>query len=69
LLTSSVYDVILIFLRAKGMKKESNEEITVRQEREGKDRTRERERMSRIYLTEYSIQVRLMFVGNSPIML
>jgi len=51
------------------MKKESNEEITVRQEREGKDRTRERERMSRIYLTEYSIQVRLMFVGNSPIML
>jgi hypothetical protein len=34
--------VVLIFLRAKDMRKGRDEEITVRQEREGEDRTRER---------------------------
>jgi hypothetical protein len=51
------------------MKKESNEEITESGKREKAKIEPERERMSHIYLTEYSIQVRLMFVGNSPIML
>jgi hypothetical protein len=44
LLSSSVYDVILIFLRAKGMKKESNEEITESGKREKAKIEPERER-------------------------